>query len=1274
MLAKLGQMEAAEATDALTSAMKGYQLTVAETEGIVDSFAAVDMSAAVSAGYLATAMSRTAVGAKSMGIDFDTLTGAIATVGEVTQESAEVIGNFFKTMIARMGNVKAGNLIDPETAESLSDVESVLKGVGIELRESDGEFRNFWEVLEDVNEEWDNWGTVQQKAVSVAFSGTRQQERFLVLMENFDRVSDLAKTSADSAGTAVKKYDAYLNSITASVERFKTAVYDLSDSLINSGLIKGVINLGTAFVSGATAVIDFAGAVPTLAAAFGLLKLTSLIKNIWAISSATMALGGTVMKSNGAVLALMAKMPLLSATMAGEAAAAYDAAGGTSTFAVSLQLLKTRLLGVLKTFGPWILGITAVSAGVIALVRNYKTADEVFDEINTRVSETEGAIKSLNEEQEKAAEIIEELIELAQKRRLTPEEEGQLEYEQRRLKLLETELKYQEYLLEIEKERAREQANSILRTAAGLDTDLILTDKVGLAADAESHSSQSILSSYIDKLEELRVEKKALEDDFIKTSSEETRARIKEVDADILAISEKAQAVISYFQQYTGVASKEVAGPVQELLLALMDLATTGVADALGYSIDEGAEGVDNLTNSFTGLHSIVTENADSLKTLKNAIDTALDWRSTAEQTNAALEGIKELTGIDIDADADNMIETLQLMKSYIDGDAEAFENFAETAVKSLGIKPKADGIESVVRSLIENFGKLEGVAKTTAIAILSMFESIGAVTTVKYDDRIKAARAMGYGQDDVWDGNTRYGINDDWFSDFDTKKSVSSSSGSKTDTYLEHYKSLIDDLDHLRAMDLISEAEYYRRLESLSNQYLKGKSKYLDEYRSVQEKLWAYQKELYERQRDAEIEAAEQRAEANREALENQYDAEREALEKRKDLLEEEKDAYKELIDYKKDLLDDESDERAHDQRVAELNQEISQMEAELAALALDNSAKANARRIELHDELLSKQQELEDEQWDWSVDNQKDALDREYERYEETIDAEIKLLEEQLDALEKSYDAQLDHIDSMLEANIAAINSSFDALINRAQDAANQIAAIFANINISSSSGIAELQSGLVSSGYDIGNYGSNRDGVDGVMGKMTTKGLQSYLNDLQNSGAIYFGDSLKVDGKVGSKTRKAIDAAIAAGYLNASFDELHTGGVVGNRTDRSDLDIIKKLIPLNDNEVLAKLLKNEMVLTEGQQEFIREAFRSVAASRDNDISVSRAMAGSAVQNNSPSFTITNVFEGDVDSEALRRLDEWGNRFKKDVQNGVFKIMNQQNRLAGKTPVKSI
>lgn len=131
------------------------------------------MMAAVSAGDIATAFSKTSTSADIAGVSMDRLTGYIAAVAEVTQESGEETGNFFKTLFSRMGAVKSGNLIDPETSENLSDVESALSGVDIKLRESGGEFRNFQEVLDDVAGKWSSYGTVQQRAIAVAFSGYR---------------------------------------------------------------------------------------------------------------------------------------------------------------------------------------------------------------------------------------------------------------------------------------------------------------------------------------------------------------------------------------------------------------------------------------------------------------------------------------------------------------------------------------------------------------------------------------------------------------------------------------------------------------------------------------------------------------------------------------------------------------------------------------------------------------------------------------------------------------------------------------------------------------------------------------------------------------------------------------------------------------------------------------------------------------------------------------------------------------------------------------------
>lgn len=177
MLSKLGQIESAEASKALTSAMRGYKMEAQDTALIVDKLTAVDMEAATSAGGIATAMAETATGAKLAGVSMDQLIGYITTVAEVTQDEEESVGNFFKTLFARMGNVKAGKFIDDETGESLNDVEAVLGNIGISLRDANGNFRNFAEVLSEVAGEWENYDNVTQHAIATAFAGKLVPER-----------------------------------------------------------------------------------------------------------------------------------------------------------------------------------------------------------------------------------------------------------------------------------------------------------------------------------------------------------------------------------------------------------------------------------------------------------------------------------------------------------------------------------------------------------------------------------------------------------------------------------------------------------------------------------------------------------------------------------------------------------------------------------------------------------------------------------------------------------------------------------------------------------------------------------------------------------------------------------------------------------------------------------------------------------------------------------------------------------------------------------------
>ena len=242
VLSKIGLIDSAEATQYLTSAIKGYKVEIGDAMSVADKLSAVDMAAAVSVGGLAEGMSKTANSARLAGVEMDTLLGYLAAVGEVTQQDMASVGNAFKTMFARYSNVKLNKLVDDD-GESLNDYERILTRVGIRLRDNLGEFRDFTDVLDDVQAKWSSLTEVEQSAIATALGATRQKENVLTLMENYGKAMEYAGISADSAGTAMEKYDAYSQGIEANIARARASFESLSTNLLNSDAVVTFVKL-----------------------------------------------------------------------------------------------------------------------------------------------------------------------------------------------------------------------------------------------------------------------------------------------------------------------------------------------------------------------------------------------------------------------------------------------------------------------------------------------------------------------------------------------------------------------------------------------------------------------------------------------------------------------------------------------------------------------------------------------------------------------------------------------------------------------------------------------------------------------------------------------------------------------------------------------------------------------------------------------------------------------------------------------------------------------
>lgn len=273
VLSKIGDLSSDDATRTITAAMKSYDLNESQVMDFVDQISAIDMASGTDVGGLANAFNEVAANANQAGISTKQLLSYAAVIGETTQEGMSSVGTSLNAIFSRMGNIKLSRLKDYQNGgEDLSNVETVLKGVGISLRDTDGEFKNFGDVLDDTAARWSDFGTVQQRAVAQAFAGTNHMNDFMVLMQQYSKAQEYMQTASDASGTSMEKYGAYTDSFEGKLEGLESTFESLSNTVVNSDFLKGTIDTGTQALEIFDKVTNSLGVINTAAIGLGIFQ------------------------------------------------------------------------------------------------------------------------------------------------------------------------------------------------------------------------------------------------------------------------------------------------------------------------------------------------------------------------------------------------------------------------------------------------------------------------------------------------------------------------------------------------------------------------------------------------------------------------------------------------------------------------------------------------------------------------------------------------------------------------------------------------------------------------------------------------------------------------------------------------------------------------------------------------------------------------------------------------------------------------------------------
>lgn len=125
-------------------------------------------------------------------------------------------------------------------------VETALKTIGVALRDNvTGEFRNLGDVLLEVSSKWDGLSINQQRYISTIAAGSRQQSRFIALMSNYSRLSELVGEAYNSAGASQEQFEKTLDSLQSKLNDLRNAWVEFTTGIANSDAIKWTVDLLT---------------------------------------------------------------------------------------------------------------------------------------------------------------------------------------------------------------------------------------------------------------------------------------------------------------------------------------------------------------------------------------------------------------------------------------------------------------------------------------------------------------------------------------------------------------------------------------------------------------------------------------------------------------------------------------------------------------------------------------------------------------------------------------------------------------------------------------------------------------------------------------------------------------------------------------------------------------------------------------------------------------------------------------------------------------------
>lgn len=371
--ANVGEITAQQASEYMTASLVQWKKDASEAMGIIDSWNNISNNYATTTEKLARGQARSGATAKAMGLEFHQLNSIIGTVTASTKQSGDEVGNFVKNVLPRLVGKPA---------------QDALQSLNISLTDDSGNMRDVIEVYTEVANKVKNISDTERIAVVEGLAGKYHISRMQALLDDLGSADSMYRsmyeTSKNSAGSAMKENEIYMQSLEARIALTRVEFEKLSVSVGNAFLTDGMI----AFLQVASGGL---GIISKLVDGIGILPIV---------------LGTTGM----ATFALSTRFRTLSATvgttiisLSGLKGSAVATTTATNLLTASTRGLSVAWKGFIASLG---VGIPLVLVGIAV-----EKLVSKMGEARQRAEELESETKQVTDSYKSNKKSVDELIE-----------------------------------------------------------------------------------------------------------------------------------------------------------------------------------------------------------------------------------------------------------------------------------------------------------------------------------------------------------------------------------------------------------------------------------------------------------------------------------------------------------------------------------------------------------------------------------------------------------------------------------------------------------------------------------------------------------------------------------------------------------------------------------------------------------------------------------------------------------------------------------------------